>query len=148
MYFTQTFNRFPAIQFAVTFSLWFHRQQLFEFSLLLIYFGEIEWLEQWHSELLNKFIWFFGFNVEFSFHNRKADIALIGLAVMGQNLILNMNDKGFVVCAYNRTVDKVRYRKKNREHSVIIANSFLRWLQRVYSTNFFFFRKLHFPSSL
>lgn len=27
----------------------------------------------------------------------KADIALIGLAVMGQNLILNMNDHGFVV---------------------------------------------------
>ena len=27
----------------------------------------------------------------------SADIALIGLAVMGQNLILNMNDHGFVV---------------------------------------------------
>ncbi|XP_055689037.1 6-phosphogluconate dehydrogenase, decarboxylating [Lutzomyia longipalpis] len=38
----------------------------------------------------------------------KADIALIGLAVMGQNLILNMNDHGFVVCAFNRTVDKVQ----------------------------------------
>jgi len=37
----------------------------------------------------------------------KADIALIGLAVMGQNLILNMNDNGFVVCAYNRTLAKV-----------------------------------------
>jgi 6-phosphogluconate dehydrogenase len=37
----------------------------------------------------------------------KADIALIGLAVMGQNLILNMNDHGFVVVAYNRTVSKV-----------------------------------------
>ncbi len=37
----------------------------------------------------------------------KADIALIGLAVMGQNLILNMNDHGFVVVAYNRTVAKV-----------------------------------------
>lgn len=37
----------------------------------------------------------------------KADIALIGLAVMGQNLILNMDSKGFVVCAFNRTVDKV-----------------------------------------
>ncbi|XP_068620824.1 6-phosphogluconate dehydrogenase, decarboxylating [Battus philenor] len=37
----------------------------------------------------------------------KADIALIGLAVMGQNLILNMDSKGFVVCAYNRTVEKV-----------------------------------------
>eukprot|EP00118_Oscarella_pearsei_P024686 m.306589 g.306589 ORF g.306589 m.306589 type:complete len:485 (+) comp41379_c0_seq1:83-1537(+) len=38
---------------------------------------------------------------------QKADIALIGLAVMGQNLILNMNDHGFVVCAFNRTVAKV-----------------------------------------
>lgn len=36
-----------------------------------------------------------------------ADIALIGLAVMGQNIILNMNDHGFVVCAYNRTTSKV-----------------------------------------
>lgn len=39
--------------------------------------------------------------------NNVADIAVIGLAVMGQNLILNMNDHGFVVCAYNRTVEKV-----------------------------------------
>ncbi len=37
----------------------------------------------------------------------KADLALIGLAVMGQNLILNMNDHGFTVVAYNRTVAKV-----------------------------------------
>jgi 6-phosphogluconate dehydrogenase len=37
----------------------------------------------------------------------KADIALIGLAVMGQNLILNMNDHGYTVAAYNRTVSKV-----------------------------------------
>lgn len=37
----------------------------------------------------------------------SADIALIGLAVMGQNLILNMDDHGFVVCAYNRTTSKV-----------------------------------------
>uniref|UniRef100_T1JHS4 6-phosphogluconate dehydrogenase, decarboxylating n=1 Tax=Strigamia maritima TaxID=126957 RepID=T1JHS4_STRMM len=36
-----------------------------------------------------------------------ADIAMIGLAVMGQNLVLNMNDHGFVVCAYNRTTSKV-----------------------------------------
>ena len=37
----------------------------------------------------------------------KADIALIGLAVMGQNLILNMDDHGFTVVAYNRSTDKV-----------------------------------------
>jgi 6-phosphogluconate dehydrogenase len=39
--------------------------------------------------------------------DKKGDIALIGLAVMGQNLILNMNDHGFAVVAYNRTVSKV-----------------------------------------
>jgi 6-phosphogluconate dehydrogenase len=38
---------------------------------------------------------------------QQADIALIGLAVMGQNLILNMNDHGFTVVAYNRTLEKV-----------------------------------------
>lgn len=32
---------------------------------------------------------------------------MIGLAVMGQNLILNMADHGFTVVAYNRTVEKV-----------------------------------------
>src|SRR6266851_1533693 len=36
-----------------------------------------------------------------------ADIGVMGLAVMGQNLILNMNDHGFVVAAFNRTVSKV-----------------------------------------
>ena len=36
----------------------------------------------------------------------SADIAVIGLAVMGQNLILNMNDHGFKVVAYNRTYKK------------------------------------------
>lgn len=37
----------------------------------------------------------------------QADIAVMGLAVMGQNLILNMNDHGFTVAAYNRTLSKV-----------------------------------------
>jgi 6-phosphogluconate dehydrogenase len=37
----------------------------------------------------------------------QADIALIGLAVMGQNLVLNMDDHGFTVVVYNRTVEKV-----------------------------------------
>jgi len=35
------------------------------------------------------------------------DIGLIGLAVMGQNLVLNMNDHGYRVAVYNRTVSKV-----------------------------------------
>jgi 6-phosphogluconate dehydrogenase len=38
---------------------------------------------------------------------KKADIGLIGLAVMGQNLVLNMNDHGYSVAVYNRTVSKV-----------------------------------------
>ncbi len=37
----------------------------------------------------------------------KADIGLIGLAVMGQNLVLNMNDHGYSVAVYNRTTSKV-----------------------------------------
>jgi 6-phosphogluconate dehydrogenase len=37
----------------------------------------------------------------------KADIAVVGLAVMGENLILNMESKGFTVACFNRTVSKV-----------------------------------------
>ncbi|HNT77123.1 MAG TPA: decarboxylating NADP(+)-dependent phosphogluconate dehydrogenase [Anaerolineae bacterium] len=37
----------------------------------------------------------------------KCDIGLIGLAVMGQNLVLNMSDHGFKVAVFNRTVSKV-----------------------------------------
>jgi 6-phosphogluconate dehydrogenase len=37
----------------------------------------------------------------------KADIGLIGLAVMGENLILNMESRGYTVAVFNRTVDKV-----------------------------------------
>ena len=37
----------------------------------------------------------------------QSDIGVVGLAVMGQNLILNMNDNGYVVSAYNRTTSKV-----------------------------------------
>ncbi|MBK0381804.1 decarboxylating NADP(+)-dependent phosphogluconate dehydrogenase [Pedobacter sp. SD-b] len=36
-----------------------------------------------------------------------SDIGVIGIAVMGENLILNMESKGFHVSAFNRTVDKV-----------------------------------------
>jgi 6-phosphogluconate dehydrogenase len=39
--------------------------------------------------------------------NMKADIGLIGLAVMGENLVLNMESKGFKVAVFNRTVEKV-----------------------------------------
>ncbi len=37
----------------------------------------------------------------------RADIAVVGLAVMGENLILNMESKGFTVACFNRTTTKV-----------------------------------------
>ena len=39
--------------------------------------------------------------------SKKADIGVIGLAVMGENLILNMESKGFTVACHNRTTSKV-----------------------------------------
>ncbi len=38
---------------------------------------------------------------------KKADIGLVGLAVMGENLVLNMESKGFTVAVYNRTTTRV-----------------------------------------
>ena len=38
---------------------------------------------------------------------QKADIGLVGLAVMGENLVLNMESHGFTVVVFNRTVEKV-----------------------------------------
>jgi len=49
---------------------------------------------------------------------KKADIALIGLAVMGENLAMNMESKGFTVAVFNRengVVDKfINGRGKNK----------------------------------
>lgn len=55
----------------------------------------------------------------------KADIGVIGLAVMGQNLILNMADHGFRVAAFNRTTSKVDEFLNNqaKNSSVIGAHS-------------------------
>ena len=38
---------------------------------------------------------------------KKADIAVIGLAVMGENLAMNMESRGFTVAVYNRHTEKV-----------------------------------------
>ncbi|NLG37236.1 MAG: decarboxylating NADP(+)-dependent phosphogluconate dehydrogenase [Clostridiales bacterium] len=38
---------------------------------------------------------------------KKADIGLVGLAVMGENLVMNMESKGFTVAVFNRTASKV-----------------------------------------
>ena len=55
----------------------------------------------------------------------KADIGLVGLAVMGENLVLNMESKGFTVAVYNRTIEKVDHfvegRGKNK--NVIATHS-------------------------
>ena len=52
----------------------------------------------------------------------SADIGVIGLAVMGQNLILNMNDHGFIVCAFNRTVEKVtQFLENEAKGSILIT---------------------------
>lgn len=39
---------------------------------------------------------------------KKSDIGLIGLAVMGENLVINMESKGFTVSVFNRTTEKVK----------------------------------------
>jgi 6-phosphogluconate dehydrogenase len=45
---------------------------------------------------------------------KLADIGLVGLAVMGENLVLNMESKGFTVAVYNRTTEKVDHFVKGR----------------------------------
>ena len=48
--------------------------------------------------------------------NEQADIALVGLAVMGENLALNMESRGYTVAVYNRTTSKVDEFIKGRAH--------------------------------
>lgn len=43
----------------------------------------------------------------YSIFKMSADIGLIGLAVMGENLVLNMERNGFTVAVFNRTTKKV-----------------------------------------
>jgi 6-phosphogluconate dehydrogenase len=59
---------------------------------------------------------------------KNADIGLIGLAVMGQNLVLNMADHGYNVAVYNRSTDKMKdfieYCKKNEpSHERVIGHA-------------------------
>ncbi|MBN2882288.1 MAG: decarboxylating NADP(+)-dependent phosphogluconate dehydrogenase [Clostridia bacterium] len=55
---------------------------------------------------------------------KKYDIGLIGLAVMGENLVLNMESKGFSVAVYNRTVEKVERFLEGRAAGKNIAGAF------------------------
>ena len=51
-----------------------------------------------------------------------ADIGLIGLAVMGQNLVLNMTDHGFTVAVYNRTTAVTdEFLKGNAKDSAVLG---------------------------
>jgi 6-phosphogluconate dehydrogenase len=53
-----------------------------------------------------------------------SDIGLIGLAVMGENLILNMASKGFTVTAYNRSTDKVENFINGRAQGLSIRGAY------------------------
>src|SRR3990172_7436298 len=52
-----------------------------------------------------------------------ADIGIIGLAVMGQNLALNMDDHGFTVVVFNRTVEKVDHFLANEARGTRIVGA-------------------------
>jgi 6-phosphogluconate dehydrogenase len=59
---------------------------------------------------------------------KNADIGLIGLAVMGQNLVLNIADHGYTVSVYNRSVDKTHEfieecKKKEPSHERVIGHA-------------------------
>jgi len=63
------------------------------------------------------------------------DIGLIGLAVMGQNLVLNMNDHGFKVAVFNRTISKVDDFLANEAKGTLVVGAhsieeFIRLLER------------------
>lgn len=51
----------------------------------------------------------------------SSDIGLIGLAVMGQNLVLNLDEKGFRVSVYNRTTQKMEQFLKERAQNTLIT---------------------------
>ena len=53
-------------------------------------------------------------NIQVMANQNKTDIGLIGLAVMGENLALNMESKGWYVSVYNRTVPGVKILKDSQ----------------------------------
>ncbi|NLN45218.1 MAG: decarboxylating NADP(+)-dependent phosphogluconate dehydrogenase [Clostridiaceae bacterium] len=55
---------------------------------------------------------------------KKADIGLIGLAVMGENLVMNMADKGFSVAVYNRTTERVTHFIETRAKGMAITGTY------------------------
>ena len=57
---------------------------------------------------------------------KKADIGLIGLAVMGENLVMNMESKGFTVAVFNRSTDKVKNFVEGRANGKNIIGAYTR----------------------
>jgi 6-phosphogluconate dehydrogenase len=55
---------------------------------------------------------------------KKADIGLIGLAVMGENLAINIESRGFTVAVFNRTSEKVRSFMGNRARGKNIIGTY------------------------
>ncbi len=55
---------------------------------------------------------------------KKSDIGLIGLAVMGENLVMNMESKGFTVSVYNRTTEKVTKFVEGRAKGLNIVGTY------------------------
>ena len=55
----------------------------------------------------------------------KADIGLIGLAVMGQNLVLNLERNGYTVAVYNRTTATMRGFVDEHPGKKLVATIFL-----------------------
>jgi 6-phosphogluconate dehydrogenase len=62
----------------------------------------------------------------------KAEIGMIGLGVMGRNLLLNMADRGYVVAGYDRDADKVSaLAAEGTEHQVYAAPDLATFLNRL-----------------
>lgn len=55
---------------------------------------------------------------------KKSDIGLIGLAVMGENLVMNMESKGFTVSVFNRTTEKVSHFVEGRAKGKNIVGTY------------------------
>lgn len=65
--------------------------------------------------------------------DKKSDIGLIGLAVMGENLVLNMESKGFTVSVYNRTTSKVDnlIEGRGKEKNIIGTHSLKEFIKSI-----------------
>ena len=55
---------------------------------------------------------------------KKSDIGVIGLAVMGENLVMNMESKGFTVSVFNRTTEKVKHFVEGRAKGLNIVGAY------------------------